>query len=94
MFRNLNIFLKKHKNCYPRCHISECEDISSTSYNTSWLEYAVPFENDIPSSCNRYRSLDGSNCLEESFNRLDVYQCNEFVYKTDDKTLVNEVIKI
>lgn len=77
----------------PRCLISECEDISNTNYNTSWLEYAVPFEKDIPSSCNRYKFLDSSVCSQNSFDPSDEYQCNEFVYKTNDKTLVNEVIK-
>lgn len=76
-----------------RCRISECETNSSTNFNPNWIENAVPFDDGNPSTCYRYKFLDDTECSATSFDKTNIYRCDEYMYNTNDKTLVNEVFK-
>lgn len=89
-FLNLNLTF--------RCKIPECES-NAIEYNPNWLINTIPFENKIPSKCNRfkYNHYDGSEnvstvCPAVYFNQSIIEKCNEFVYKTDEETILSEVI--
>lgn len=73
-----------------RCKIPEC-DLNSSSYNTDWLEFTVPFKDGKPSECYRYEAnIDNPTCTADNFNQSSAILCNDFIYKGDEKTIVNE----
>lgn len=83
-----------------RCKIPECES-NSIEYNPNWLINAIPVENGIPNKCNRfkyshYNESDNLStfCPAHYFNQSVIERCNEFIYKTDEKTILSEVITI
>lgn len=82
----------------------ECEqtllDQTSVEYLPNWLNFAVPFSEEEPAKCARYQlsgaQHDGegqeqNQCSQETFNRSVEIKCNEFVYKNDEVTILNEV---
>lgn len=90
-------------NCV-RCNIPECENSSmlDVSYMPDWIDNAVPMEHGVPAKCLRFASTKllnqsklGTNgfeyCDVNVFNRSETIRCNEFVYKTDEVNIVNEV---
>lgn len=89
-FKYILIEIKYKKMC--RCRINECESVSSTDFNPNWIQNAVPFDDNNPSKCYRYTFLNNTECLANSFDS-NIYRCDEFMYNTKDKTLVNEVIR-
>lgn len=56
-------------------------------------------ENGQPAKCHRYAFIenpiyqgnDTNICGLQNFNRSHEIQCNDFIYKTDEVNLVNEV---
>lgn len=79
-----------------RCHIPECEELSNSSYNTSWIDNAIPSKNKIRQKCLRFEYLKNAtsnfdSCDVNSFNTQHEIECNEFVYETDEKTLATRV---
>lgn len=59
---------------------------------------AIPFENETPSKCNRYKynhynESDNLStfCPAIYFNDSIIEKCTEFVYKTDEETILSEV---
>lgn len=78
-----------------RCKIPEC-DKNVTEYSPSWLENAVPLRHNEPEKCFRYPSKMYSNssaqeCSFDAFDNTKQVKCDEFVYKTNEVTILNEV---
>lgn len=79
-----------------RCKIQGCDNGGVANFAPEWLHNVVPFDEDHkPASCQRYRALNftrNSQCAKKShFNTSDVYECSDFVWETDEVTLVNTV---
>lgn len=78
-----------------RCRISECESANvDHNYQPKWLEYAVPFEKDLPESCTRYefRNVSESVCTaSENFDRSIVRKCSYWIFDDYENTIVKEV---
>ncbi|CAH1997297.1 unnamed protein product [Acanthoscelides obtectus] len=78
--------------CY-RCEIPEC-DSSSPAYEPSWLPNAVPYQNTGPTKCQQYfyNSSEPHNgtCSFKDFDRSMIVSCNSFVYKTEERSIVQE----
>lgn len=76
-----------------RCMIPECDGtVVPFEYNTSWLEFAVPFVNGVPSQCYRYGYIGVDNqCDSVNFDQQQQQKCDRFVYENDEKTILNEV---
>lgn len=82
--------------------MAECEQTllnqTTVEYFPNWLEFAVPFVENEPAKCARYQLVrqDGegqeqNQCTQEMFNRSVEIDCNEFVYRNDEVTILNEV---
>lgn len=89
-----------------RCKIPECDGLSSESggsieFRPSWLDLAIPKQNTTISSCLRYNTsadypsddIPSTNeCNANYFNRSEVINCHDVVYKTDEVNIQNAVI--
>lgn len=78
-----------------RCWIKNC-DQGNDLYLPPWINNSVPIENGVPARCSRYESRNSSavdefECTADLFNRSNVVQCNEFVYKNEERTIATEV---
>lgn len=84
------------------CKIPECDSPEGqNAYRPDWLRHAIPIgANGKPSQCLRYaaaaadtsgESNSGLTCPAWSFNQSATVECDEFVFATDEVTLVNEV---
>lgn len=80
-----------------RCKIPEC-DQNVTRYSPIWIENAVPFRHNEPEKCFRYQSNTYANssthrdqCSFDEFDRTKIIKCDDFVYKTNEVTILNEV---
>lgn len=77
--------------------------MNSSEFSPDWLANGIPFdENGVPKKCMRYKfshyneSDDSSAfCPATYFNQsvMDL-DCKEFVYKTDEETILSEVIQL
>ncbi|CAF4956220.1 unnamed protein product [Pieris macdunnoughi] len=66
-----------------RCAIPECEYENST-----WIEYAIPKQNNKFDKCRRYDYFNESNtCDQLSFNRSSIFKCKEYVYSNEDSVV-------
>ena len=88
---------------YFRCRIPEC-DGQDAIYKPEWLRDAVPYTDDKPSSCDRYRSFNASHaaaaefaannetaCWPDIFDNSTTVKCQEWVFDTEELTIANEV---
>lgn len=74
-----------------RCYIPGCEEVESPVFVPDWLENAVPFSNGKPASCNRYESHNfTTECVAARFNESSIQRCDEFIYETTEKSIMNE----
>lgn len=71
-------------------------------YKPAWLHWAIPTDsNGEPDRCSRYQpavtvdqlpdGINNSTCREASFNASTVIGCDEFVFASDEVTIVNAV---
>lgn len=87
-----------------RCRIPEIDSANSDgriTYAPDWLPSAVPFTPDgQPERCGRYLSVEADSrtdyahlsCVSSvCFNRSQVDRCDEFVFATDEVTIVSAV---
>lgn len=82
-----------------RCRIPECDlPGSSAVYAQPWLEQAIPFENNRLRKCLRYKTnvtiamnSDSGKCPAQLFDKTAVIPCNDFVFKTNERRLIQEV---
>lgn len=77
-----------------RCKIPEC-DKNVTEYAPIWLENAVPYRHNEPEKCIRYSTKMYSNssnrqCSLDEFDNTKRMKCDEFVYRTNEVTILNE----
>lgn len=80
-----------------RCRIPEC-DLNCTEFNPKWLSNAIPFENGAPKKCSRYKynhynESDNLStfCPAIYFDKSVTQNCKEFIFKTDEQTILSEV---
>lgn len=76
------------------CRIPGCDIDGQTEYKPEWLSHAVPFVNGVPSRCTRYESstTNSSQCWDENeFQHDNVVSCSDWVFETDERTILNEV---
>lgn len=83
-----------------RCWIPQCENHRPNNFTVDWLKFAVPHNNDQPSSCWRYQFVgpeSGPNegmhsaCDQTNFNRSHVIPCDSFVIKNNEDRLLSRV---
>lgn len=80
-----------------RCKIPQCDDYGDILYEPAWINDAIPLKNGVPEQClrfsmtNEFNDTSHTSCTANIFNRSRIIRCNEFVYKTDEVNLVNEV---
>ncbi|XP_037025919.1 organic cation transporter protein-like [Bradysia coprophila] len=75
-----------------RCKISIC-DAEPAEYEPHWLINAVPYDRAVPEKCFRYINTieNTSQCYDVNlFNTTNRVRCDEFIYETDEVTLLNE----
>lgn len=80
-----------------RCKIPECESgASESSFITNWLNSTTPFNkiSDLPEKCERFKPISdnyANSCSIDSFNNSWAIKCDEFVYETEEVTILKEV---
>lgn len=77
-----------------RCKIPACDSDASVlnPHQSSFLNFTVPEEGSGKwSKCQRYQFISSSDgqCRPENFNRDAVEQCDEFVYQSDEQTILS-----
>ncbi|XP_044259279.1 solute carrier family 22 member 3-like [Tribolium madens] len=75
-----------------RCEIPKC-DTENSPFDPPWLQNAVPFDGKVPDKCIKYAingTDDFANCTETSNFTTKVEKCNKFVYKTREKSILQE----
>lgn len=82
-------------NYFHRCKIPECDN-NVTEYSPIWLKNAVPYRHNEPEKCYRYATKMHGNssihqCSLDEFDNTNRMKCDEFVYKTNEVTILNEV---
>lgn len=80
---------------FSSCKIPAC-DTEPAEYTPNWLIHAVPYNNDLPEKCFSYMNTveNSTQCYDiDLFNMTEKISCDEFVYETDEVTLLNEVSK-
>lgn len=84
--------LKKILNRANSCFIPECEEIEGASFIPNWLQDAVPFANGKPAACNRYQTDSfTTECGAGKFNQSNIHRCDQFIFETREKSILNEV---
>lgn len=88
----------------PECDVTDRD--GRIEFQPAWLPLAVPFDNDasgMPDRCSRYRPIDAETavlrrngsakavCPATAFNQSTVMRCDEFVFASDEVTIVNAV---
>lgn len=76
--------------------IPECDNPNHTEYTQKWVINAVPYHNDLtPLKCQRYQYRNESEsdklCNINNFDTSQIVGCDNFIYKTDELTIVKEV---
>ncbi|GJQ86218.1 hypothetical protein Trydic_g8919 [Trypoxylus dichotomus] len=85
-------FVFAAKNLDYRCKVPEC-DAPSTEFEPPWLQNAIPFKDDTPANCERFQHINvtlAQECSAEQFDQNIVEGCTEFVYKTGERTILND----
>ncbi|KAJ6638845.1 Organic cation transporter protein [Pseudolycoriella hygida] len=75
-----------------RCNVTEC-DTRPAEYAPNWLIHAVPYDHEIPEKCFRYKSsvVNATQCYDvTSFETSTKIRCEDFVFESDEVTLLNE----
>lgn len=81
-----------------RCEIPNCDQVSAggipAEYDPKWLSNAIPYKNDKPAKCHRYRSFHNDSlpglCNAQDFDRSNVVRCEKFVYESEEVTIVKD----
>jgi hypothetical protein len=86
-----------------RCLIPEC-DREDAIYQPEWLRNAVPYADDKPSLCRKYASSftalastagpltnNETTCSPDLFDSNTTVPCQDWVFETEEWTIVNEV---
>lgn len=91
-----------HENSFRfRCRIPECDaDNGNIIFEPHWLQNAVPFKNKAPEKCSRFGTNTSIHSFHENFenecpvkifNHSETIGCTEFVFKTHENRISNEV---
>ncbi|XP_074030430.1 solute carrier family 22 member 3 isoform X1 [Leptinotarsa decemlineata] len=76
-----------------RCAIPEC-DQPQPEFQPTWLSNAVPFRGTTPTKCEHYifnsSSSNNDTCSANNFDRNRIVSCSSFVYKTEEKSILQE----
>lgn len=86
------VFTAGHVNY--RCQIPACESNFIGDYNPSWINIAIPVEDDKPKSCVRYKFLNLTNdnkCNEVNFDQNIEEDCDKIFFEDYEKTIANDV---
>lgn len=74
--------------------------MNSSEYSPDWLTNGIPFENGAPKKCYRYKFSHYNEsedllafCPATHFDQSVVDHCDELVYKTDEETILSEVMR-
>ncbi|KAJ6636136.1 Organic cation transporter-like protein [Pseudolycoriella hygida] len=81
-----------------RCKIPGCDLSPFDDYLPNWTRYAIPHSHNVPSQCLRYEFVPkdshlkrkSNNCDEMLFNKSHAVTCTEFIYRTDELTVLKE----
>ncbi|KAG4070683.1 hypothetical protein HA402_013603 [Bradysia odoriphaga] len=84
-------------NIFERCNIPECDSTPHDDYLPKWTRFAIPHSHNVPAKCLRYNSIfdshfksSANHCDEMLFNDSYSVSCTEFIYKTDEVTILKE----
>lgn len=91
--------MAKYYIVFYRCKIPECDDnnVTTNEFSPKWLMNAVPTSttNGLPEKCLRFvsrRNVTDTECSSpDNFDANSTVECIEFVYKTTEKTILNQV---
>lgn len=82
-----------------RCEVPNCDIVSDggipSEYHPEWLANAVPYKNNKPANCDRYKpfhndSTPGLYCGAKDFDHSNVVRCDRFVYESEEVTIVKD----
>lgn len=76
-----------------------CDEPGSAVYDQHWVHNAVPGKPDSnglfkPELCDRYgirANMSRDTCLATSFDQEQIIRCDEWVFDTYERTIVQEV---
>lgn len=82
-----------------RCIVPECDVVAyngSVQFDQPWLSRAIPLTNTSIENCLRFKvnqsvPVENDQCLESYFDRTVMRKCDDFVFKTDERSIQNEV---
>lgn len=88
-----------NSNIFERCKIPECDSTPHDDYLPKWTRFAIPHSHNVPAKCLRYESIPidahatskANHCDEMLFNDSYPVSCTEFIYGTDEVTVLKEV---
>lgn len=83
-----------------RCKVAPCDDAAISLIDplqSAFVNFTLPLDSSGKwSQCSAYKYIpsnatdDEATCQPESFDRSVVEQCSEFVYQSDEKTILSE----
>lgn len=78
-----------------RCRISACDDDRPVlePLQSAFLNFTVPEQDGKWSQCLAFKfngDESGSGCVKENFDQDVVEECSDFVYQSDEKTILSE----
>lgn len=77
--------------CLLRCLVTECEDPANTTLHPLWLSNAVPYTNDVPTTCSRYTVQNATDSCSTTVFTEEIESCDAWVYDPEEHTILNEV---
>ncbi|KAJ6636135.1 Solute carrier family 22 member 6-A [Pseudolycoriella hygida] len=83
---------------FQRCRIPQCDKPNTNTYAQDWINFTIPFRNDVPEKCIQYDFQGDADfmqyvnhqCSSQYFNQSKVVHCHQFVYSTDSLTILND----
>ncbi|CAH1173867.1 unnamed protein product [Phaedon cochleariae] len=78
-----------------RCAIPDC-DTNPAEFEPSWLSNAVPYKGSTPTKCEKYifngnhTNINYGSCPFNAFDRNREIKCSSFVYRTEEKSILQE----
>ncbi|KAF5303515.1 hypothetical protein FQR65_LT08214 [Abscondita terminalis] len=72
-----------------RCKINYC-DFEPTEYNPLWLKNAVPFKNEKPARCVKFKVVGNSSCDVIAFNTSELESCDSFIYESSHVSIIQD----
>lgn len=77
-----------------RCAIPQCDN-QPPDFEPPWLPGAVPYKRNTPALCDQHvfnsSELNNKTCSYDDFDKTRIFRCESFVYKTQERSILQEV---